>query len=72
MLKVLWPGHAPSSSPPATQGLGAWGEFAEAHPFYGQRAANSVTEITGVTFGSFEATDEGPWLHRDGISIRKR
>jgi hypothetical protein len=45
---VLWPGHAPSSSPPATQGLGAWGEFAEAHFPYAYRAANTVTEITGV------------------------
>jgi hypothetical protein len=54
---VLWPGQAPSSTPPATQGLGAWGEFAEARPSYAGRAANTVIEITGWVF-VFKAAGE--------------
>ena len=43
----LWPGHAPSSSPPATQGLGAWGgNRAEAHHTYSASTYGSVTPIT--------------------------
>ena len=47
----LWLGQAPSSTPPATQGLGAWGEFAKARPSYARRAAKTVIEITGWVFG---------------------
>jgi hypothetical protein len=44
----LWPGQAPSRTPPATQGLGAGGELAEAEPFYSASTCGSVTPITGL------------------------
>ena len=44
----LWLGQAPSSTPPATQGLGAWGKLAEARPAYSAPACGSVTPITGL------------------------
>jgi len=54
---VLWPGQAPSSTPPATQGLGAWGEFAEAHLFLRASCCEHVIEITEWVF-AFKAAGE--------------
>jgi hypothetical protein len=51
----LWPGQAPSRTPPAIQGLGARGECAEARIYSRVSVPGTVIQITESLFDEMRA-----------------
>ena len=51
---ALWPWQAASRTPPATQGLGARGECAEAQSFWRVSVPGTVIQITESLFDALQ------------------